>query len=554
MQKTNQMRDQLINEFTDNYMEKLFYFCLKKTGNNVEAEDLTQDIALQIITALNKGTIPTSFSAWVWRIARNRYSVWAKEKHSRNESVTGSDIGDYEIENESEDILDEMIHTEQMALLRRELAFIKSNYRNIVVAYYIENKSVRDIASSLSLSVSTVQQRLHRARIILKEGMDMAREFGKLSYNPENIAFVMNGMVGKSGEPWNYISRSLCKNILLAAYRTPSTTEELAMEIGVALPYMEEELSALVDATLMKKNGNKYETNIFIVSAEAQEKICAHLHDITPELAKTVIEAMEYDIKWRNDNYPEWHEGYQPLKDMKWALLMMETDAINSYTLKPFNKNASDFSNIGPWGHTLRPNGGEWDLLGMENYHGGKPDFVGLSGCVSNPDEKDLPEIWFRQYKFKFDGIEDRTPPFLNYADGQAMIAVADGKGSDIDTVILKRLESYGYIQNTGNGYIPTVMVMRRNKSRKMQGEIQEQFESLRNKAVEIATRHYLFCREQIYKEIPDFLKEDEFQIDHACANIFAIRGAILEEAIKQGYLSLDKDNNKQMLGAYLII
>ena len=144
MQKANEMRDRLINGFTENYMEKLFYFCLKKTGNNVETEDLTQDISLQIITALNKGTIPTSFSAWVWRIAHNRYSVWAKEKHSRNESVTGSDIGDYEIEDEGENILDKMIHTEQLALLRRELAFIKSDYRNIIVAYYIENNSVRD--------------------------------------------------------------------------------------------------------------------------------------------------------------------------------------------------------------------------------------------------------------------------------------------------------------------------------------------------------------------------------------------------------------------------
>ena len=134
MQETNKMRDMLIHEFTESYMEKLFYFCLKKTGSHVHAEDLTQDIALQIITALNKGTIPTSFSAWVWQIARNRYSVWAKEKHNRNEAQSGSDIGDYEIEDKGENILDEMIHTEQMALLRRELAFIKSDYRNIVVA------------------------------------------------------------------------------------------------------------------------------------------------------------------------------------------------------------------------------------------------------------------------------------------------------------------------------------------------------------------------------------------------------------------------------------
>ena len=65
MQESNAMRDRLLREFAEHYMEKLFYFCLKKTGGHSEAEDLTQDIALQIITALNKGTIPTSFSAWV---------------------------------------------------------------------------------------------------------------------------------------------------------------------------------------------------------------------------------------------------------------------------------------------------------------------------------------------------------------------------------------------------------------------------------------------------------------------------------------------------------
>ena len=554
MQETNEIRDRLINEFAENYMEKLFYFCQKKTGSHTEAEDLTQDIAFQILTALNKGTIPTSFSAWVWQIARNRYSVWATEKHNRNESVTGSDLGDYEIEDESENILDEMIHTEQMALLRRELAFIKSDYRNIVVAYYIENKSVRDIASSLSISISAVQQRLHRARIILKEGMNMAREFGKLSYNPENIAFWVNGLHGANGEPGIYVSRSLSKNIMLAAYRTPATAEELAMEVGVALPYMEEELSTLVDATLMKKNGNKYETNIFIVSAEAQEKICAHVRGIAPELTKAIIDTMEYNIEWSNKNAPNWHEGYQSYEDMKWALLMIEADNVSFDTLKPFNKNAKDVPNIGPWGHTIRPNGGEWDLLGMEIHQGDEPKHVGLSGCVSCPNEKDLPEIMFRQFRFKYCGIENRTPPVLTYSDGQAMVAVAEGKSADIDKSILNRLESYGYIKKTDDGYIPAIMVMRKNKSSKMPKEIREQFEALRHKATEIATRHYLFCRDQIYKEIPDFLKEDEFQIDHACANIFSMRGAVLEEAIKQGYLSFDKDNDKQCLGAYLVI
>jgi RNA polymerase sigma factor (sigma-70 family) len=556
MQKTNEMRDRLINEFVENYMEKLFYFCLKKTGSHIEAEDLTQEISLQIITALHKGTIPTSFSAWVWQIARNRYSVWAKEKHNQNVSVTGSDVGDYEIEDESENILEKHIHIEQMALLRRELAFIKSDYRNIVVAYYIENKTVREIAESLSFPTNTVKSRLLRARQILKEGMDMAREFGKLSYNPEEINFICNGMFGTDGEPWNYISRMLCKNILLAAYRTPSTAEELAMEVGVALPYMEEELRGLVDATLMKKNGNKYETNFFIVSADAQEKINVHLRAITPELTRAVISAMEYEINWKNENCPEWHEGYQPFEDMKWALLMYQTDVINFDTLEAFNATRKELpkANLGKWGHTIRPNGGEWDLIGMESYQDDEPAFVGLHGCATSPAEGELTEIGFQQFKFQYQRISDKTPMSMPYSYAQALVAIAKGETDKLDESVIDYLEKHGYIKKDGESYIPTFLVMFKSKNKVMPPKALEALETLRSVATKIAMRHYLFCREQIHKEIPTFLKEDEYQIDHACANVFNLRGAILEEALRQGYISYADNDERKMLGTFLRI
>ena len=44
---------QLIREFTEQYMEILFYFCLKKTGDSDAAEELTHDTAYQIISALS---------------------------------------------------------------------------------------------------------------------------------------------------------------------------------------------------------------------------------------------------------------------------------------------------------------------------------------------------------------------------------------------------------------------------------------------------------------------------------------------------------------------
>lgn len=291
MQNTNAACADLIMEFTKNYMEKVFFFCLKKTGNQTEAEDLTQDIALHILTALNSGTIPNHFSAWVWQIARNRYSVWADRRHRHHASVSAFDIGAYQIEDDLPALLDNLIQSEDLFLLRRELAFIKSEYRDLVVAYYIENTPIAVLANSLSLSVNTVQQRLHRARTILKEGMNMTKEFGTRSYNPEEITFASSGSQ-PSGLPWSAITRKIPKNILLQASNNPSTIEELSMELGIALPYMEEEVSLLYSATLLEKIGNKYITNFFILDKQCRLDIYNALRSGSIERSRLVWEFM----------------------------------------------------------------------------------------------------------------------------------------------------------------------------------------------------------------------------------------------------------------------
>nr|MBQ4318373.1 RNA polymerase sigma factor [Clostridia bacterium] len=153
-------------------------------------------------------------------------------------------MGEYEIDDSSDPLDHALIKAEEEALLRRELAFISSDYRTIVVAYYIENRRTADIAASLGLPKGTVESKLFRARQKLKEGMNMAREFGKRSYNPDNVTFTNNcNAFGKNGQPWTILNHLLYQNIFLQAYNNPSTAEELALELGIALPYMENELN-----------------------------------------------------------------------------------------------------------------------------------------------------------------------------------------------------------------------------------------------------------------------------------------------------------------------
>ena len=550
MSNTNQIEN-LIQLFADDYFEKIFYFCLKKVSSDSEAEDLAADISLSIIGELCKGTTPNYFSAWVWKIARNKYARWADKKHKRVNLFSGDDITALEITDYTE-VSDNLVKQDDIKLLRRELAFISKEYRNVLVAYYIEFRSIKDIAASLHLPIGTVKSKLSRSRNILKEGMNMAREFGVLSYKPENIGFIMNGFSGEQGEPWSVIRRVLCKNILIAAYRTPSAADELAVELGVALPYMEDEINSLMRIGLLRQKGKKYETNIFIVSAAAQEKIHTNLNSIALRLTEKIVALIENQVKSFEENGHEWHEGYQPYEDMKWAMLMQKVDEISHGVAADIRNNANHNPNRGKSIYTARSCGGEWDLLGMEEYHGERPDFVGLHGCMDTP--KDISPINFGQFKFKYKGIEHKTPVSLTHEQTAALVAVSKNNVDVVPQHILNELTEYGYIEKTDDGYKPTFRVTFTEKIGKPTDEQVKRHDALYWEAYSIAMEHYKFCREMIYREIPDFLKDDHYQIEHACSSVFLLRAVVLEEALKSGFICYAEDDERKMLGAYLII
>ncbi len=544
------MKDSAV-DFSEHYMEKLFYFCLRKTGSSEAAEDLTQEIALCILGELRRGVVPENFPAWVWQIARNRYAGWADAKHKRAERESGTDSVEETLADDRS-VEEEYLYKENLSLLRRELAFIASEYRDIVVSYYIADRSVGDIAASLCLPVGTVKSKLFRARNILKEEMNMAREFGTLSYKPEEIHFIMSGFLGNQGEPDNYFRRALCKNIMLAAYRTPSTAEELAIELGVALPYIEDELKFLEAATLIRKHGNKYETNFFIQSAAGQEAIYDHLSDVMPDLTEAIIKALEYRTACLDANGIKWHSGYQSYEDMKWTLLMMLCDELHNEVLA---RKQGDFKQGAESRGYARPNGGDWDLIATERYTGSAPAFVGLN--VSSADG----EASFCQYKFQFEGIVLQTPSFLDVHSCETLASVLEGNSEGLFEHRLEKLVDQGYLRKEEGGYRPTFAVLQGDLSRRwLKGKLTEEqmceYEKLCRVALELIGKHYAFCRGQVLQEMPAFLKEDSYAIAYACTLAFVTRDAVFSHALYTGYLTYGHgaaEAKDRALGAYMI-
>lgn len=446
-----------ISEFTSEYFERVYYYCLKKTGNETEAAELSQDIALGIIEQLRRGACPDSFSGWVWQIVRNIYAGWATEKHKARERLSDTDISEFEIPDNS-DFVSDLIREEDIAAIRREMAFILSEYRNVLMMYYVQNRRVCDIAKNLGIPEGTVKTRLFRARQKLKEGMYMAREFGKRSYNPERLSFLASGNQ-PSGLPWGAVQRKIPVNILCEANNNPSTVEELAIELGIAAPYMEEEVDILEKSELLKKlDDGKYITNFFIAPSECIEEV------------NELCEDFAYD------NYKKfWHTASdfvtKHYAEFIGESTMSEQDATMFFFLKLVTT-VKETVDGDVWGRFKRRDGGNWGFIGYEQ--GARRGRINACGfgdngaIISNDCNKlhlrcyvDVNGIFGKQiYKDRCCVRPNDLPAIRELVkNGYSTEGFTDSQKN-----ILDRFCDNGYFVKDGDRYKPTVLVFEGDK------------------------------------------------------------------------------------------
>lgn len=157
--------------------------------------------------------------------------------------------------------------------VRRAVAYLAKIYREVIVRYYMNGQSVRQIALELNIPEGTVKSRLHLGRNHVKKGISNMEKYTKQSYSPITLTISYSGSAGLNGEPVTLVNNDLiAQNILWLAYPKPVTIEEIALAIGIPTAYVEPIVQKLADGELMKKAGNKFYTDFMISTLEDQEK------------------------------------------------------------------------------------------------------------------------------------------------------------------------------------------------------------------------------------------------------------------------------------------
>jgi RNA polymerase sigma factor (sigma-70 family) len=147
------------------FIEPILHFCIKGLNNLHDAEDLTSEIIVHVLSGIRKYEIE-SLEKWIWSIAHNRYSKFIDK---RNKTYNVEVENDYEEIADTYDFVDKLIISDNYHNIFKALHSLSSKYHDIFTDYYIKEFSIKQIAEKYKLSETTVKWRLNVGRKKIKE-------------------------------------------------------------------------------------------------------------------------------------------------------------------------------------------------------------------------------------------------------------------------------------------------------------------------------------------------------------------------------------------------
>ncbi|MCA9167473.1 MAG: sigma-70 family RNA polymerase sigma factor [Planctomycetales bacterium] len=133
-------------------------YCI--VGDFTASEDIGQDVFLQAWRKLSDLRDAGEFKSWLTTIARNQARGWLRSRANQM----------HELGNTFLEQRDEVptVDQEEAELVWSTLARLPESYREPLVLFYRQDKSVAEVAESLELSEAATKQRLSRGREMLR--------------------------------------------------------------------------------------------------------------------------------------------------------------------------------------------------------------------------------------------------------------------------------------------------------------------------------------------------------------------------------------------------
>ena len=155
-------------EILDLYSENLIFFINRYVNNISVAQELSEDVFVEILLHKKRYNFKTSLKTYLFTIGRNKAVSYVRRCARRPEYA-------YEyIENEADrkSIEDEFIRKEQERKLHEALERLNSDYKTVLHLIYFEDMSADEAAAVMKKNKKQIENLLYRAKQALRKELE----------------------------------------------------------------------------------------------------------------------------------------------------------------------------------------------------------------------------------------------------------------------------------------------------------------------------------------------------------------------------------------------
>lgn len=153
----------LFSHFVNSYSNSIYSLIVRIVPTNEDAEELTQDSFLKAFKKLDSFKGDCGFSTWLFRIAYN-----TAISYTRKRKMIFPSMDENMLENVPDEALEHFFdnNEDEVKLQKLEEAIeqLNAEEKTLITLYYIENKSVTELAGVLDLTNENVKVKLYRVR------------------------------------------------------------------------------------------------------------------------------------------------------------------------------------------------------------------------------------------------------------------------------------------------------------------------------------------------------------------------------------------------------
>lgn len=171
IQKLREGDEEAFRQLVEKHRQLVVNTCFGLVHNLEDAEDIAQDVFIEVFRSVDKFRSDSKISTWLYRIAVNRSLNFIRDNKRRKWMQSVEDV--LSLKNErinnllsgkavSPDI--EMENSERAALLHKTIDSLPENQRVAFTLSKYEDLSYKEIAAVMETSVSSVESLIHRAK------------------------------------------------------------------------------------------------------------------------------------------------------------------------------------------------------------------------------------------------------------------------------------------------------------------------------------------------------------------------------------------------------